>query len=115
MWLIPLSDNHQESEKMQVYCLQDLEMTQHTWGHTARSQVEVERESERPSMHAQAWGSAFIGAKGGIWAFAGSPCIGEFKTFTSRNLKLGKRRQTSSPNGQLLKSTEMFPKTKEAQ
>lgn len=66
-------------------------------------------------MHAQAWGSAFNGAKSGIWAFAGSLCIGEFKTFISRNLKLGKRRQTSSPNGQLLKLTEIFPKTKEAQ
>ena len=52
---MPFSNNRQGTlKKIKVYYLQDLEITQHTWGHTARSR----RES------VLAWSSAFIGEGG---------------------------------------------------
>ena len=38
----PLAMNIRKLEKIKVYHLQNLEMTQHSWGHTARSWVETE-------------------------------------------------------------------------
>ena len=38
---MPCSNNHQETlGKEKIYCLQDLDMTWHTWGSTGRSQTE---------------------------------------------------------------------------
>jgi len=44
---------HVTWKKIDVYYLQDLETTQRTWGHTARSLVE--RERERKGRRSQAW------------------------------------------------------------
>lgn len=55
---------------MQVYYLQDLEITEHAWGHMARSWVEEEREGRGERVHF--WDSAFSGEEGrvlGFWKF----------------------------------------------
>ena len=59
--------------KKKAYYSQVLESTRHTWGHTVRSWVEKEGNT-------QAWGSAFIGFKGGALGFSGLLFIGECKT-----------------------------------
>ena len=80
--------------KKKVYCLQVLEITWHTWGHTARLQVERER--------AGTWGSAFIGVPRG-WEPRGSPAHSLLVNLKhkSGNLKLRKRknRWTSGEGG----------------
>ena len=67
------SNNHQKALKnITFYYLQDLEIIQHTQGHTGRSRLG--RENARP------WGSAFIGVEGEGLGFCGSLFVGEFKT-----------------------------------
>lgn len=62
----PFNNNHQKNLKRYWYFLQDLEITQHTWRHTLRSQVESKRVF-------WAGGASFIGVKGrslGIWGLS---------------------------------------------
>lgn len=60
------SINPQDTEKTQVYYLQDLEITQHTWAHTVRWW------GARESAGAQS--SAFMGVKGEGSGFPGLTC-----------------------------------------
>lgn len=69
---MPFSDTHQETlKKQRLITLQDLEFTQHSWGHTVRSQRKREKERERQHL-----GFCFIG----VDDFVGSLFIGKFKT-----------------------------------
>lgn len=63
--------HHLKTEKIKVYYLQDPEITQHAWGHTARSQGGVEGESEREWELGSTKHSVFIGVEGGGLGFHG--------------------------------------------
>lgn len=49
---------------MFFYYLQDLEITQHTWGPHGEA-AGREKENEREKKYGRTWGSAFIAVKGG--------------------------------------------------
>ena len=88
-----------------VYYLQNLDIIQHTWGYTARSQVEREK-GYGPGFCF--YYSQWLGPK-----LSCVLCLLVNLKYKSRNLKCGKR-NNKWPNGQLLKSTKIF-KTKGTQ
>ena len=95
------SKNHQETEKKnEIYYWQDLEITQHTWGHTTRSRVERKKEHRGLEFcfnWSRGWWSRFL-------------CVHSLlMNLNHRRIYCIEREpKPSSPYGQLLKSTKIL-------
>lgn len=98
---MPFSNIHQGTLKNQRFItLQDLEVTQNSWGRTVRSQGK---------NRGNTWGSVLLRLMI-FWAHS----LWVNLKLKSRNLKPRKKKRNSSSNDQLLKSTKIS-KTKQTQ
>lgn len=100
LWLqgIP-QQNHLGTLKSQAYYLWVLKDTQHTWGHTVRSQADREKGVEGEWT----WGSDFISIKGGV------PRVLQVHSLLM-NLKHKGGNQSVQSSSQLSRSTRDFQK-----